>query len=183
MNVALTRAKSSLFILGNAPTLERSDEVWKRIVQDARTRTSLINVSLTALGPRQEHSQSGIWQIDKNYYGKAAFTKRHAPVSKPSHNTPAVVPPTPALRIPINLKTPSELASTSPKKPALSSPTTPMEAGPSLAESSSTSTARGVKRPGAEDPATLPPAKRPSNPEQLRKRPKQQTMFIPKKRT
>ncbi|KAF9046447.1 SEN1 N terminal-domain-containing protein [Panaeolus papilionaceus] len=44
MNVALTRAKSSLFILGNAATLERSDNTWRQIVQDARSRSSLIEV-------------------------------------------------------------------------------------------------------------------------------------------
>jgi len=44
MNVALTRAKSSLFILGNAATLERSDETWRNIVQDSRARSSLIDV-------------------------------------------------------------------------------------------------------------------------------------------
>lgn len=49
MNVALTRAKSSLFILGNAATLERSDETWKLIVQDARTRSMLLNVGPTAV--------------------------------------------------------------------------------------------------------------------------------------
>ncbi|KAF9267418.1 hypothetical protein L218DRAFT_984944 [Marasmius fiardii PR-910] len=41
MNVAITRARSSLFILGNAPTLERSNEVWRNIVQDARSRNTL----------------------------------------------------------------------------------------------------------------------------------------------
>lgn len=44
MNVALTRAKSSLFIFGNGSTLERSDERWKIIVQDARDRGFFINV-------------------------------------------------------------------------------------------------------------------------------------------
>lgn len=46
MNVALTRAKSSLFILGNAATLERSDVIWRQIVQDARTRSSIVDVSV-----------------------------------------------------------------------------------------------------------------------------------------
>ncbi len=46
MNVALTRAKSSLFILGNAPTLERSNTTWAEIITDARSRLCLINVSL-----------------------------------------------------------------------------------------------------------------------------------------
>jgi len=45
MNVALTRAKSSLFILGNSPTLERSDTNWSTIVNDARKRSCLVDVS------------------------------------------------------------------------------------------------------------------------------------------
>ncbi|KAL0961073.1 hypothetical protein HGRIS_014934 [Hohenbuehelia grisea] len=44
MNVALTRAKSSLFILGNAATLSRSNDTWKRIVDDARSRQILTEV-------------------------------------------------------------------------------------------------------------------------------------------
>ncbi|KAM6494154.1 SEN1 N terminal domain containing protein [Amanita muscaria] len=44
MNVALTRAKSSLFILGNAGTLERSNETWAEIIADARSRSCLIDV-------------------------------------------------------------------------------------------------------------------------------------------
>lgn len=43
MNVALTRSRSSLFILGHAATLERADEVWKKIVQDARSRSCLVD--------------------------------------------------------------------------------------------------------------------------------------------
>ncbi|WVQ94431.1 hypothetical protein IAU59_001510 [Kwoniella sp. CBS 9459] len=44
MNVALTRAKSSLFVFGNGPTLERSDERWKIIVGDARDRGFFIDI-------------------------------------------------------------------------------------------------------------------------------------------
>ncbi|WVQ83579.1 hypothetical protein IAT38_005720 [Cryptococcus sp. DSM 104549] len=43
MNVALTRAKSSLFVFGNGPTLERNDPRWKIIVQDAKERGFFIN--------------------------------------------------------------------------------------------------------------------------------------------
>jgi len=46
MNVALTRARSSLFILGNVPTLERSDENWRQIVQDARSRQRLVDATI-----------------------------------------------------------------------------------------------------------------------------------------
>jgi senataxin len=45
MNVALTRARASLFILGHCPTLERSDKTWKDIISDARERGCLIEVS------------------------------------------------------------------------------------------------------------------------------------------
>ncbi|KAI0086495.1 SEN1 N terminal-domain-containing protein [Irpex rosettiformis] len=47
MNVALTRAKASVFILGNAATLERSDQNWKAIVQDARDRAALIDADVS----------------------------------------------------------------------------------------------------------------------------------------
>nr|XP_019012419.1 senataxin [Kwoniella pini CBS 10737]OCF51200.1 senataxin [Kwoniella pini CBS 10737] len=51
MNVALTRAKSSLFVFGNGPTLERSDERWKTIVGDARERGFLIDYTSSTFGP------------------------------------------------------------------------------------------------------------------------------------
>ncbi|KAH8104550.1 SEN1 N terminal-domain-containing protein [Cristinia sonorae] len=47
MNVALTRAKSSVFILGHAATLERSDATWRKIVNDARERESLVDTDVT----------------------------------------------------------------------------------------------------------------------------------------
>lgn len=46
LNVAITRAKSSLFILGHAATLERSDQMWKAIVQDARDTFRMLDVRL-----------------------------------------------------------------------------------------------------------------------------------------
>ncbi|CAE6373787.1 unnamed protein product [Rhizoctonia solani] len=45
MNVALTRSRSSLFILGHAATLERCNATWKTIVEDARTRGHLLKYS------------------------------------------------------------------------------------------------------------------------------------------
>ncbi|KAF5385735.1 hypothetical protein D9757_005459 [Collybiopsis confluens] len=47
MNVAITRAKSSLFILGNAATLERSNNTWREIVGDAKSRSFFTEVDYT----------------------------------------------------------------------------------------------------------------------------------------
>lgn len=64
MNVALTRAKSSLFIIGNGPTLERTDDRWRTIVGDARERgfyadvsynRSQVSPTLTLVWPRSVH--------------------------------------------------------------------------------------------------------------------------------
>ena len=44
LNVSITRSRSSLFILGHADTLQRSDETWKTIVEDARDRGVLVDV-------------------------------------------------------------------------------------------------------------------------------------------
>lgn len=54
MNVALTRAKSSLFIIGNGPTLERGDERWKGIVGDARERGFFIDYTPSTFAPEAE---------------------------------------------------------------------------------------------------------------------------------
>lgn len=43
MNVAITRSRSSLYILGHTATLERSDPVWKQIVEDARERSCIMD--------------------------------------------------------------------------------------------------------------------------------------------
>ncbi|PCH40128.1 helicase sen1 [Wolfiporia cocos MD-104 SS10] len=47
MNVAITRAKASLFVLGHAPTLGRSDETWREVIADARERAALVDVDIT----------------------------------------------------------------------------------------------------------------------------------------
>ncbi|KAF8305662.1 hypothetical protein DL93DRAFT_2172485 [Clavulina sp. PMI_390] len=52
MNVAITRARSTLFVLGHAATLERSDEKWRDIVSDARERGALSKVELSKTGGR-----------------------------------------------------------------------------------------------------------------------------------
>ncbi|KAJ8518486.1 hypothetical protein ONZ45_g4443 [Pleurotus djamor] len=58
MNVALTRAKSSVFILGNAPTLERSDDKWRAIIQNARSRSLLTTVDPSYFTSASPHAQA-----------------------------------------------------------------------------------------------------------------------------
>ncbi|KAI5122782.1 hypothetical protein M0805_000126 [Coniferiporia weirii] len=48
MNVAITRSRSSLFIVGHGPTLERSNETWKGIVIDAQSRSCFVELSDTS---------------------------------------------------------------------------------------------------------------------------------------
>ncbi|KAK1402147.1 putative helicase MAGATAMA 3 [Heracleum sosnowskyi] len=43
-NVALTRARHSLWVLGNGSTLENSGSVWKKLVMDAKSRGCFYNV-------------------------------------------------------------------------------------------------------------------------------------------
>ncbi|XBH98118.1 hypothetical protein VPH35_127679 [Triticum aestivum] len=44
-NVALTRARHCLWIVGNASTLYKSGTVWKNLVHDARSRNCIINAN------------------------------------------------------------------------------------------------------------------------------------------
>lgn len=45
MNVAITRSRSSLYIVGHGPTLERSNETWKGIIEDARSRQCFVELA------------------------------------------------------------------------------------------------------------------------------------------
>ncbi|KAG5652968.1 hypothetical protein H0H81_002866 [Sphagnurus paluster] len=99
MNVALTRAKSSLFILGNAPTLERSDNTWRDIVVDARARSSLLNT-------------------EPSFFTTAASATVPPPTPTPIKKSLKAVEPTP---IPADLFIPRNLQSNPPNMSAGSS--------------------------------------------------------------
>jgi len=130
MNVALTRARSSLFILGNVRTLERSDDNWKHIIQDAESRSLLLN-------------------IDATYYSKR-----------------------PNLSSNISHSTLSQATSR-----AAESSNLPKDAVPPLEKlaAADASITRANKRPEPDVSTTQS--------EKPRKRRKEQTLFIPKKRT
>ncbi|GLB38538.1 putative SEN1 N terminal [Lyophyllum shimeji] len=180
MNVALTRARSSLFILGNAPTLERSDNTWRDIVLDARTRSFMLNTE------------------------PSFFTTPTSKASVLPPPTPAkaskVVPPAP---IPTDLVTPRKFKSASevagPSKHAKLKPNPDQPSVVPLTHSNDTLRPSNPKGPADTSPPLVPPAaslKRPAESAELPlrppeqegnrprlppvKRPKQTSIFIPK---
>ncbi|KAF8635838.1 hypothetical protein AX15_000034 [Amanita polypyramis BW_CC] len=171
MNVALTRAKSSLFILGNAATLERSNTTWAEIVSDARSRSCFINADeayFTTLTPSSPTSVQPI-------------TSRR--VSKP---VPTPVP------VPSDLVTPKSLKANVERTEAQSKQ--PPSARSTAAMDRNTDQSNHLKRPieDAEDSSEPPPktsrtdgvqapSARPRSPPPRRPR-QPQTMFIPKKK-
>ncbi|KAI0269828.1 SEN1 N terminal-domain-containing protein [Gloeopeniophorella convolvens] len=108
MNVALTRARASLFVLGHCPTLERSDKTWRDIVSDARERGCLVDA-------------------DVNYF-TAPKTQNTQPKPAPKASKKAVVP-SPAIPNDLvaarDIGTPSTTTATSSKNPDAMSPTKP----------------------------------------------------------
>lgn len=58
MNVALTRARSSLFILGNAETLRRK-KIWGNLVRDAEERGFFTKVKFDA----QVRAEFNSWRL------------------------------------------------------------------------------------------------------------------------
>ncbi|WOO78940.1 Helicase sen1 [Vanrija pseudolonga] len=106
MNVALTRAKSSLFVIGNAATLERSDNNWNTIVGDARDRGFLINYGPKAFiaGPAKP--------IEPKKAPAPARTPAGRSSSPVKNGGPAVGAP------PVDLKRKQPVSAPSPQEPA-----------------------------------------------------------------
>lgn len=88
MNVALTRAKSSLFVIGNGPTLETCDDRWKTIVGDARDRGFFIDVSASLPIP------SDRFRADRQYT-PSTFSAEAPHPPKPKIKKEKEVPPSP----------------------------------------------------------------------------------------
>ncbi|KAJ8506154.1 hypothetical protein OPV22_007040 [Ensete ventricosum] len=64
-NVALTRARHCLWIVGNAKTLERSDTIWKYLVLDAKARKCYFNANDDAtLSKSILHAKHKLDQLD-----------------------------------------------------------------------------------------------------------------------
>ncbi|KAF5369282.1 hypothetical protein D9758_002689 [Tetrapyrgos nigripes] len=166
MNVAITRAKSSLFILGHATTLQRSNDVWRDIVEDARSRKFLVDVDSTyftspSTGKAPQYPPSPVWQ-----------------------NAKRSLPP-PSATVPDDLFTPRDM------KAAIQKPSLPEKPTPA-AESSTQNVPSGEgsqtnhSAPVASGPSVKPRRPPPTGgaPEPKRRKPGRDpasSMFIPKK--
>ncbi|EKM51498.1 uncharacterized protein PHACADRAFT_199007 [Phanerochaete carnosa HHB-10118-sp] len=195
MNVALTRAKSSIFILGNAATLERSDEDWRTIVKDARERSCLVDVDVTYF------TSAGSASIIKRAAPARSrvSSKQAAPLSSsPTFSTPQELvasnqrPLASAVGAALEVK--AELA------PILAVPTQATPSKPSTAlqstsaEQNAIMTAQsGQKRPAEDNAAAEPEPKRrppppadgprpPPKPKPPVKERKKPSIFMPSKR-
>lgn len=179
MNVALTRAKSSLFILGHAPTLERSDATWKDIVLDARTRSALFEVSI--LQPIFS-IVSECTQTDATYFTRPT-ANLPPPLLLPTKEAKTVTP----APVPSDLVTPRDFKSNTARNTETKSLQAISDHRPPTSISASFSGV-GIKRPaedGDDHPPRPPPPRAVEEPPKPRvppvKRPKQPpNIFIPK---
>ncbi|CDZ98451.1 helicase sen1 [Phaffia rhodozyma] len=106
MNVALTRAKSSLFIIGHAPTLEGGGAQWYGIVNDAKQRGAMLDY-------HQYFSFSSAPRVDIN---SAAPLVTSAPIPPPVALPPRSPPSAPAAMLKANSPGPSLIELSTPKE-------------------------------------------------------------------
>jgi senataxin len=177
MNVALTRAKSSLFILGNAPTLERSNADWKEIVNNARTRSLLTDVSYPLTSVTSVHNFAS-HQADASYFTEPNPVQSARPASPSKANKQR---PVPKPIEPTDLITPQSLAESVRAKPQSQNiSSTPI--GPTSIQTTAGPSRIPVQHPLPKRPFVEEISEFKPNPP-LRKRPKKDkgSIFIPKK--
>ncbi|KAJ4798062.1 P-loop containing nucleoside triphosphate hydrolases superfamily protein [Rhynchospora pubera] len=78
INVALTRAKYCLWILGNESTLTKSNSIWKDLVLDAKSRKCFFNGSDDAnLAEMIEGATEGLTKAGRRYNGNKFLDNQH----------------------------------------------------------------------------------------------------------
>ena len=191
MNVAMTRAKSSLFILGHAATLERSDETWREIVGNTRARSLLLEVSITSY-IKLFLFYLPFWQADVNFFTAPSLPRDALPrVIKPKANIKPSLPP------PLDLATPRDLMSNVNKTPTMTDHAKTIQAPQDVALQSSMAAgtgslaeeaSMGQKRPADHEAAEQPQAStsneslpKPAPPPAKRQKKDKGSIFIPKK--
>lgn len=210
MNVALTRARASLFVLGHCPTLERSDKTWKDIITDARERGCLVDVSASEVHCDAQKLNDLPPQADVNLFTGPLRKASPKPPAKTPKKAPIESQPIPTTLVaarsigsqgktsPTSLQrphvSPSDSVSTSPPSvlmPAHHPPSTQLSATtpdvslvPSKPAVQSSDTRSNATSPAVSEPTASngPKPTQNSRPAQPVKRPKQPPcLFIPKK--
>ncbi|KZT19477.1 hypothetical protein NEOLEDRAFT_1151950 [Neolentinus lepideus HHB14362 ss-1] len=206
MNVALTRAKSSLFVLGHAPTLERSDANWRAIIEDAKSRSRLAEVdpsffttagdsqppSITAvLAKREAASISSIPPTPQDLSTPRQFIETPLQRQTQTATSSSQIPSCSAPGDSLDVQMPSDAGSTLPRKRSVDEgQTAPRRPPPALRPNnlSDSPAPVGQRRPSTEHlPKRPPPAAQHDNdvtkpkPRPPVKRPKPgPSLFIPK---
>ncbi|KAI9443210.1 SEN1 N terminal-domain-containing protein [Lactarius indigo] len=192
MNVALTRARASLFVLGHCPTLERSDNTWKDIILDARARGFLVEADVGLFTAPKTKTKALPHKPPSKPLNKAPTNVQVVPdtlVAARSIGSQGAAPSAPS-QITLSPAKPTSVSAgpTPARKPAPSPPPAPatLPAAPATlpkstneVESSgapvvpSESSARSDPKPTQNPPRLTQPVKRPKQAPNL---------FIPKKR-
>ncbi|SJX63016.1 related to SEN1 protein [Sporisorium reilianum f. sp. reilianum] len=122
LNVAVTRAKSNLFVIGNAEHLRRGDPIWERLVATAEQQGSIQPITVAML-------QRGDRTLAKNHV--AVGQKRPSIANAPAASAapqpkPAARPPGPPPVRPPSMAPPASSTSTSYAPPPASAATAPI---------------------------------------------------------
>ncbi|SPO25746.1 related to SEN1 protein [Ustilago trichophora] len=109
LNVAVTRAKSNLFIIGNAEHLRRGDAIWENLVSTAEQRGAVQPITVALL-------QKGDRTLAKNHAAIEAKRPPSAPAAGATHPKAARPPGPPPAR-------PAPMATTTSYAPPAANPT------------------------------------------------------------
>lgn len=125
LNVAVTRAKSNLFVIGNAEHLRRGDPIWDRLVTTAEQQGAVQPVTVALLQKGDRTLAKNHTAIEQKRPSVAVAAAGHASQPKPAR------PPGPPPTRPSPMAPPAPTTSTTyappPASPAAPSPRRPVQ--------------------------------------------------------
>jgi len=166
-----------VFILGNAATLERSDASWKQIVQDAKSRSCLVETDVTFF------TSAGKPSVDSERKPQRQESKTQKAVGKVLDSPGPSVPAAPSGMVALGRKPASQVSAPQPEPQLVSNgaapltlepPPHPGPSGPWLPPNDAlkpepqgrgTAKPKVKKRPKQAPNLFIPPKKRPAPPD------------------